>query len=186
MTGDFRVLKYQPKAVIVRLLDRKLGKLFGEGIPEDCVPLFPVASKTIEFTLDKAMKLYADPMDKTKGDTIKFKRYAFSIDTAVTYTDYFAQGVSFKGDPHFLHLGVSEKQGYRKANLLVPLSRPAVLSDVVLLHPLWPKGDHLARQNFIRMFKKSLALDPDYEAEMDRLNTLHVQTVKAHYTGLMC
>lgn len=185
MTGDFRVLKYQPKALIVRLPDRKLGKLCGDGITEDCIPLFPTNSKVIDFTLDCSMKLYADPRDTTTDKTIKFKRYAFPVDTAITYTDFFAQGVSFRGDPHFLHLGVSEKQGYRRANLLVPISRPAVLSDVVLLHPLWPRGDHTARLNIIRLFKKALTPDPDYESEMERLQQLHSNTVSTHYSSLM-
>lgn len=185
MTGAFRVLKYQPKALIVRLLDRKLGKLFGDGIPEDCVPLFPSTTKTIEFTLDRPMKLYADPMDNTVGNIIKFKRYAFLVDTALTFTDYFAQGVSFRGDPHFLHLGVSGKQGYKRANLLVPISRPARLSDLVLLHPLWADGDSAARQRIIDMIRRALKPDMDFETEMKRLDECHSKTVEKHYRELM-
>lgn len=185
MAGNFRVLKYQPKALIVRLTDRKVGSLCGKGITEDCLPLFPINSKLVTFTLPDPMKLYADPRDSTIGKTIKYKRYAFPVDTAITYTDYFAQGVSFRGDAHFLHLGINGKQGYRRANLLVPISRPAVLSDVVLLHPLWPENDEKAREKIIKQFKKALTPDPDFEAEMCRLRQLHSSTISRHYSSLM-
>jgi hypothetical protein len=185
MKGDFRVLKYQPKALIVRLPHRKLGKLCGDDIPEDCVPITPRHSKVIDFTLDCTMKIYADPQDPTTSDTIKFKRFAFPVDTAIAYTDYYAQGASFRGDPHFLHLGVGDHQGFKRGNLLVPISRPAVLSDVVILSPLWPNGDYNARQKVIQQFKSALKPDPDYQAEMERLHLKHKATMAKHYAALM-
>lgn len=185
MKGDFRVLKYQPKALIVRLPNRKVAKLCGEGIPEDCVPITPNYSKIIDFTLDCKMKLYADPNDPTIGNAIKFKRFAFPVDTALAYTDYFAQGASFRGAPHFLHLGVGGKQGFKRGNLLVPISRPAVLSDVVILSPLWPPGDYNARTKVIDQFKSALKPDPDYQAEMDSLHCKHAATMAKYYASLM-
>lgn len=185
MKGDFRVLKFQPKALIVRLPNRKVKKLCGDGIPEDCIPITPNYSKIIDFTLDCNMKLYADPRDPTTGKSIKFKRFAFPVDTALAYTDYFAQGASFRGDPHFLHLGVGGKQGFKRGNLLVPISRPAVLSDVVILSPLWTPGDHNARKKVIDQFKSALKPDPDYKAEMERLHIKHDATTAKHYSTLM-
>lgn len=185
MSGSFRVLKFPPKALFVRLPDRKLGKLCGDGVPEGCVPVAPKNSKITTVTLPFPVKLYGDKNDATVGNSISFKRHSFPVDTALAFTDYYAQGVSFRGDPHFLHLSVSQREGYRRANLLVPISRPAVLSDVILLHPLWPPGDQAARHRIVRKFKTALQPDEDYDAEMVRLHDNYNTTISKHYQRLM-
>jgi len=80
-------------------------------------------------------------------------------------------------------LNVDKKQGYLKANILVPISRPAKFSDLVLLTPLWPNGDMLARKKFLEKFHRCLQHTPDYRAEMERLNDLHEFTMDAFSDG---
>ena len=185
MEGDFRVLRFPPKALMVRLPHRKLGKLCGDGVPEGCVPIIAKPSKAVTTTLPFAVKLYANKNDATVGTAIKFKRFTFPVDTALAFTDYYAQGASFRGDPHFLHLNIAQTQGYRRANLLVPISRPAVLSDVVLLQPLWQPGDQAARHRIVRKIQTALKPDKDYKAEMERLHVNHHNTTAKHFHRLM-
>lgn len=116
---------------------------------------------------------------------VHFKRLSFPLDTALAFTDYFAQGVSFRGDPHFLHLNLPPRQTFKRANLLVPVSRPAKLSDVVLLQPLWKAGDLAERERVIRMISGAMKFDPDYTAELDRLQQKADETRDALYASLM-
>lgn len=185
LTGDFWSLKYRPKAIIVRLPHRKLGKLCGPGITEDCVPVMETLSGGVKCKLPTFTKLYKEPRDKTMDMYVNFKRLSFPLDTALAFTDYFAQGVSFRGDPHFLHLNLPPRQTFKRANLLVPVSRPAKLSDVVLLQPLWKTGDVSERERVIKMISGALKFDPDYTAEMDRLQQKATETRDALYPTLM-
>ena len=185
LTGEFWVLKYPPVSIMVRIVDRKLGKMCGDGVPEDCVPVMPKSSSPVTITLPFPVKLYHDAKDKTIGSKVTIKRKDFGLDCALVFTDYYGQGQSFRGIPHFLHLNVAKTQGYQKANLLVPLSRPSRLSDVVLVHPLWSPGDSAARDNIIGKIQRALTPDKDYVAEMDRLTTKHSTTIDSHFQRLM-
>lgn len=185
LSGDFWTLKYRPKAIIVRLPHRQLGKLCGPGITEDCVPVMETLSGGVKCKLPSLTKLYKEPRDKTMDMFVHFKRLSFPLDTALAFTDYFAQGVSFRGEPHFLHLNLPPRQSFKRANLLVPVSRPAKLSDVVLLQPLWQAGDLKERDRVIEMISNALKRDPDLTAELDRLESKADQTRDKFYVSLM-
>jgi hypothetical protein len=130
-----------PKAIIVNVDGRDHGDLFAPLAADGGLPVFPMNSKdAMSHTWDGCdLKLYADPTDATTGRRISYRRTGIPLDTAITFTDYYAQGQSFKGMPHFLHLNTTIKP-WNKANLLVPISRAATWADVHLAHPLWPEG----------------------------------------------
>lgn len=180
MTGDFHVLKYPPVAIMVSIVGRDITGLFQAPVPPNCIPIFPKFSQT--FTVDWSktsvqIKLYKDKNDLESANKFSVRRTSFPLETALTFTDFFAQGQSFKGAPHLLHLNIGQREAYKKANILVPVSRPANLSDLKLAHPLWPTGDGRERERIIDKFYKALQPSPDYEAEMKRLTALHTKTM---------
>jgi hypothetical protein len=107
LLGDFWVLKFPPKAIMVNIVGRKLGNMCGKSVPKDCIPVTMKLSKAMNITLPFSIKLYADVNNTTTGKTITLKRSAFGLDCALVFTDYFSQGQSFRGAPHFLHLNVA-------------------------------------------------------------------------------
>jgi hypothetical protein len=107
------------------------------------------------------------------------------MDPVNTFTDYYAQGQSFKGAPHFLHFHVDKGSPWTKANLLVPISRAATWSDVKLAHPLWNAGDSDKRAAIIKSMSNALAPKPAYVAELARLQECHQNTYNMFYDNLM-
>ena len=185
-TGDMWILRRHPIAVMVRIDGRATGAMFDDSVPSGCVPVFPKANlKAINYSFPVAVKLFRDPADTTMSASVCIKRTGFPLSPGVTFTDFYAQGQSFKGAPHLLHLNVPAGQGWRRANLLVPISRPAAWSHVKLAHPLWPTGDRAARDAVIKRLTTALESDPDYDAEMTRLNALHCLTRDTYYEDLM-
>jgi hypothetical protein len=186
LQGDFWTLKYPPQAIIVRIDGRDTGDMFGDPVPSGCVPVFPIKSQdTMKHDWGRDLRLYASAHDNTKGSSITYKRFGFPMDPVNTFTDYYAQGQSFKGAPHFLHLHVDKGSPWTKANLLVPISRAATWSDVKLAHPLWNAGDNDKRAAIIKSMSNALAPKPAYVAELARLEECHQNTYNVFYDNLM-
>lgn len=187
LTGDFRVLHYPPKAIMVSIVGRNVADLFDDPVPANCIPVFPKHSTTFLVDWSKTslpIKLYKDVKDLTTANKFSVRRTSFPLEPALTFTDFFAQGQSFKGDPHLLHLNIGKTEGYKKANILVPVSRPANLDDLKLANPLWPAGDRKERARVIKKIANALKPDRHYEAEMARLQDLHNRTWAAFHTTL--
>ena len=184
--GDFWTLKYPPIAVIVRIDGRDVGDMFGAPVPTGCVPVFPIRSKKpMSHDWGRTLRLYAAANDNTRATSVSFNRIGMPIDPAVTFTDFYAQGQSFKGAPHFLHLNISSGAPWNKANLLVPISRAATWSDVKLAHPLWNAGDTSQRNRVIGHITNALRPKPSYVTELVRLEALHRATHNIFYDALM-
>ena len=118
------------------------------------------------------MQLYKDRMDI--GETLTIERLGLLLGLGYTFTDFFAQGLSFKQAAFFIHLWI--KSGKLSAgNIRVPLTRPSSLDDIRLLAPLFttPKEKEAIVQKFMNAFKP----DPAYVAEMERLKVLHDATL---------
>lgn len=176
--GDFHVLKYPPIAIMVSIEGRDLSGLFKDPVPPNCIPVFPKHSDTFVVDWSKTsinIKLYEDRNDLESANKFSVRRTGFPLEVALAFTDFFAQGQSFKGAPHLLHLNIGKRESYKKANILVPVSRPATLSDLKLAHPLWSNDEERGR--VIAKFATALKPCPDYLAEMERLRMLHEDTM---------
>ena len=101
------------------------------------------------------------------------------------FSDVYAQGVSFKRDKWLLHITPPPTGRLSKANLLVPLSRPSLWSDLHLLQPLWPEGDMAARDKVIATVRKALIPSQDYLAEILRLEVVAAATKQRLYSHMM-
>ena len=185
LTGDFRVLRFPPKAVMVQIPGRDMGARFGDHLPRDCIPVVP--KRTGKFKVDWGynLKLYHDPSDLTSAKGVSIVRTGIPLETALTFTDYFAQGQSFRGEPHFLHLNIGERDSYRKANMLVSVSRVSRLSELRLLHPLFDPDIPATRSRFVARLESAFRPNKDYVADMKRLDELSKQTHQRHYDRLM-
>lgn len=177
--GAFWILRRQPVAIIVRIDGRDFGELFGDAVPAGCLPIFPRRSTSpTTYNWGFPVKLFDDAKDTAYGTSIQAVRTGFPIETTMTFTDHYAQGQSFAGAPHLLHLTLPERQSYHRANLLVPLSRPATLDDVHLACPLYRTASQ--REQTIKKWTRALTLSDDYKTEMTRLTELSQQTKRLH------
>jgi hypothetical protein len=175
--GDFRVLKYPPKLLLVEPVGRDIGMLCGPTFPSNTIPL-EMETFTEEVKLPTEMKIFRNGGQMVRDFILQ--RKAHPIESVITFTDYYSQGSSFKGYPTFLHLGTNGKGSYKRGNFLVPLSRPSDINDVVLLEPLWPPNDTTARERFIRKFRNAIKPHEESEREMDRLQRVMYETVRRH------
>ena len=186
LTGDFRVLHYPPIAIMVSIVGRDVTGMFDAPVPANCIPVFPKHSATFVVDWSKTsmpLKVYKDKNDLATANKFSVRRTSFPVEPALTFTDFFAQGQSFKGAPHLLHLNIGKTEAYKKANILVPVSRPANLSDLKLANPLWPAGDTSERARVVKKMANALKPDRHYEAEMERLQHLHHRTWSAFHHG---
>ena len=120
------------------------------------------------------MALYQDSINI--GEELTIERLGLLLGLGYTFTDFFAQGVSFKKAAWFIHLFLTGRGNRLCAgNIRVPLTRPGSLDDVCLLAPLYSneKEKEALVQKFILAFKP----DPAYVAEMARLEALQVGTI---------
>jgi hypothetical protein len=117
--------------------------------------------------------------------TCKLRRFGFPIDNAICNTDFYAEGMTFGNVPHLLSLNVGPKQGYQRANILVPVSRHSVMSEMHLVAPLWPPHDDTRRRRIVDAFVHMLKPDDDYEHDIDRMWRLHTECEAKHYEELM-
>lgn len=118
------------------------------------------------------MPLYQDSIDI--GESLTIERLGLLLGLGYTFTDFFAQGLSFKQAAYFIHLSIQSGR-LSAGNIRVPLTRPSSIDDIRLLAPLFknPKEKEAIVQKFINAFKP----DPAYVAEMERLKGLHDATV---------
>ena len=118
------------------------------------------------------IQLYKDRMEV--GETLTIERQGLVLGLGYTFTDFFAQGLSFKRAAFFIHLWIQSGR-LSAGNIRVPLTRPSSLDDLCLLAPLYnnPKEKEAIVRKFINAFKP----DPAYVAEMARLKVLHDATL---------
>ncbi len=128
----------------------------------------------INLSLPEPTQLYEG--DAELGTSVKVVRRGFPLESASAVTDYFAQGVSFRGEPHLLHLNVPPNGKMTRANLLVPVSRPSLYSQLHLLAPLWPHGDLAARAKLIGKVHEALKPNRHLQMETARLQELAEET----------
>jgi hypothetical protein len=178
--GNFRVLRYLPKYILVQPFEINNGDLCGTTFPPNTIPL--EADKFTEtVNLPCTMKVFDDSSSMSKEFVLH--RKCHPVESVVTFTDYYSQGLSFKGQPTFLHLGI-DKGRYSRGNFLVPLSRPACIEDVVLLQPLWGPEDRAGQEAFLRKFKTAIQPNQENENEMIRYAAVMNDTVAKHLTRL--
>ena len=171
---------------------RDVTGIFDAPVPSHCIPVHPKHSATFQVDWSKTsmpLKLFNDKNDLTTAHKFCVRRISFPVEPTLTFTDFFAQGHSFKGAPHLLHLNISKTEAYKKANIIVPVSRPAAanVSDVKLANPLWPAGNTAERVRVVKkmaiFFAMANALMPDrhHEAEMAGLQHMHERTWAAFH-----
>lgn len=167
----YRTLRFLPIAVIVRPEGHAAVNLRLSSWPKGCVPIERV-KKAARYVLKlpKAVKLYRG--DDTEGNVVTVNRIGFRLEVANAVTDVFAQGMSFRGAPYVLHLNIPPDGKLHRANLLVPISRPSLFSQLHLLAPLYSVGDKATRSSVIQKVYNTLKPDPHLVAEMQRLRAL--------------
>lgn len=182
--GPCHVLRYMPFAIIVRPHGPELPRLSElrlQGVPAGCIPIVP-QRHTFAVQLPEKMRVFEDKDDELSK--LRVRRVGVSLDIANAVTDYFSQGMSFKGEPYLLHITPPPTGKLLRANLLVPVSRPSVYSQLRLLAPLWPPGDGAARARVVDRVHRALAVDPHYKAEMNRLRSLAADTLRRADAGV--
>lgn len=172
-TKPYRVLRYMPLAIAVVPDGGSTSHLHLPGWPKGCIPV-EQESSTFKLKLPAPTPLFKNEAEE--GTVVSIRRRGFSLDMANAVTDFFAQGVSFRGEPHMLHLNIPPDGHLSRANILVPVSRPSLFSQLHLLAPLWPDGDLAARSKVIMKVHSALKPNPHHVAEMDRLRELAKKT----------
>ena len=170
--NDLHVLRYPPLAVMVCPEGLTMASMSPGLLVDNCVPVMQAtASFTVRFP--EPMVMYKDAADNTPREyTISIKRVGIPLDHAMAVTDFYAQGVSFKKDPFFCHINPPPDSSIRRANILVPVSRPSLWDALHLVAPLWPKGDVQERKRVIQAFMRAVKPRPEYVKEMARLHDL--------------
>ncbi len=87
------------------------------------------------------------------------------------------QGASFKDELWVVDLTVPHN-GLRRAGLFVVLTRFKDVESILLLRPLWERGDNYKRKKVINAFVKACKLSPDLKAELE-LQQHNFQRTKA-------
>ena len=181
--GNVRMLRYPPLAVIVRPDSPIPEGMAGEGVlPVGCIP---VMSKAVHFSLKfpDARMLFRDDTDEV-GYEVRVKRVCIPLDHAMAVTDFYAQGMSFKGDAFLIHLTPPHgSAGIERPNVLVCTSRPSDWFDFHLLAPLWPPGNLKERERVITALHRALRPRPEFVAEMARLRLL-AKATRDEFWGL--
>ena len=173
LSKPFRLLAYPPKAIFVKPDGPDIGDVCkGQaGCPRDCIPISQVCRTFPVSWTSHARLLFENTLEL--GNAVNVRRQGIPLSLAYCVTDYFAQGMSFKGLPWLIHLALPDSSPvFSKANILVPLSRPSLWSELKLLTPLWPDGDEEAKAKFITKVRNALKPNVDYKAEMDRAKEL--------------
>ena len=173
LSKPYRVLRYPPLAVVVKPEGFGAASLRLSSWPRGCIPVEPQKVR-INLSLPEPTQLYEG--DAELGTSVKVVRRGFPLESASAVTDYFAQGVSFRGEPHLLHLNVPPDGKMTRANLLVPVSRPSLYSQLHLLTPMWPHGDLAARAKVIRKVHEALKPNAHLQMETARLQALAEET----------
>ena len=179
--SQFRMLKHPPRFIVVEVPGRNFGQMCGETFKANHLPVEP-KQFTHVVQLPHAMTVFQG--DTSMTQEFKLTRTAPPIECVITFTDYYSQGISFKNNAHFLHLSITGRRPFNRGNLLVPLSRPSRLEDVVLLHPLWEPGDTQGRVNFVERLKKAIGPSAEADAERARFRRLYDSTIERRITTM--
>jgi hypothetical protein len=124
-----------------------------------------------------------------------------SIGMGYVFTDYYAQGASWKGDPYLLHLklpppgkkidevngkAAKENMGssFKAGNLRVPLTRAGDMDGINLVAPMWRPGDDVEEARVVDNIYRALLPSEDYIAENARMKVLDVST-KERFSHLL-
>jgi hypothetical protein len=194
LSKPYRILRYLPIAIYVEPNGLPLGDLCGEGCPTNCIPITPTRSSQISVDFPHEVMIHPsspaeggrDARHSVIGTKVAVYRHGFMLESANVVTDYFAQGMSFRGTPNLLHITPPPGQGQRlnRGNILVTVSRPSLLSELNLLTRLWREGDDADKARVIGAVKAALIPSKDYLAEKVRLHALSVATWEHHYERL--
>jgi hypothetical protein len=181
-----RMLRYIPRAIMVRPYGPPLGPLCGADMPDGCIPVEPAT-----VVIDPE---YPGPMevDGVKYNGVSIQRKGMPLAEARVHTDYYSQGMSFKGDKWIVDMRVPSDGQFHRASILVILTRYSSWDDVILLHPLWPAGDADERQRVIDKYYATTQ-DPAFlelVMDIDRIKHLAVCTARdarcSHPPGCDC
>jgi hypothetical protein len=142
--------------------------------PINCIPMTPEKGyfevKCGKGKIPSNIRLFEGSLEPCLDTVLKMCRTGVHLYPAYAVTDFFAQGMSFRGDPWLLHLSLpDEGKKFTRANLLIPISRPSLWSQLKLLTPLWPFGK---KREFIEAVRKALKPDPDLLKEMERAEAI--------------
>jgi hypothetical protein len=190
LSQPFRCLKFLPVVIMVEPDGLPLGNLCGSFVPENCIPVKPVTSPKFQIQFPRPTLLMpgtADGQGPVVGTSLYVHRTGIPLESANAVTDFFAQGCSFRGQPHLVHITPPPGRGQRlnQGNLLVPISRPSLWSELKLLSPLWQPGDEAGKARVLAVVKKALIPSPDYLAEKKQLQDLHDYTYETFYPQYM-
>jgi hypothetical protein len=185
LSKPYRFLKYPPLCIYVKPDGPPIGdvcrsQVAGAPCPPDCIPMTPM-QKSFNVKAMTSRQTEGIPEDVQIFDELPFlrlekyeltiKRKGISLQLAYCVTDYFAQGMSFRGAPWLLHLSLPDNRAvFSRANLLIPLSRPSLWSQLKLLTPLWPPDKPSAKDKYLKAVMEALKPDEEYLAEMARAN----------------
>ncbi len=194
LSRPYRVLRYLPVAIHVEPNGLPLGDLCGDGSPTNCIPVTPVKSARIPVSFPHKTLIHP-PTPAREGteyrpphfhNKVTVQRHGFMLESANAVTDYFAQGMSFRGKPNLLHITPPPGAGnhYNRGNLLVTVSRPSLKSELNLLTPMWRPGDDDDKQRVIKSVMDALTPSDNYLAEKARLQSLSMATWDKHYERL--
>ena len=210
LSRPFRMLHYPPLAIYVQPEGPPIGDVCG-GIA-DCPPnCIPIPRKTVNFTVSwKGLLPYFEDGEE-KGSALSVRRTGIPLAMSYAVTgkwfaslvrichtastekitvffmcaDYYAQGMSFKGDPWLLHLALPDnRRSFSRANIIVPLTRPSKWSQLKLLSPLWT--DAKGKAAYVTQFMSALKVHEGYVAEMKLANSLaKSEEMRQRYLDLM-
>jgi hypothetical protein len=115
-------------------------------------------------------KFAATPPDPDKtATTVSVSRTGFAMHMGYAVTDFFAQGMSFRGDPFLMDLRPPPTGRFVAGSIRVAVTRPSSMADLHLLAPLYPPGDMPARAVVVNQYMRALAPNTPYNNEMVRL-----------------
>jgi hypothetical protein len=133
----------------------------------------PVAKKGVQKKVAPkkgTRKVLATPLDPaTTASTVSIHRTGFAVHMGYAVTDFFSQGMSFRGDPFLMDLRPPPTGRFVAGSIRVAVTRPSSMADLHLLAPLYPPGDMQARAVVVNQYMRTLAQNTPYNDEMTRL-----------------
>ena len=176
LSQPVRVLSYHPLAIHVEPWGEPLGDVCRDaaGCPVNCIPVEPVNVSGASMTFPKTI----DAGDgTTMSPDLAFTRRGFPLVLAYAVTDYFAQGMSFKGACWILHLSPPPSGHFKRPSVLVPLTRYRHWGEVRSLCPLWSQSANEEDKQAVKdKFVACARVSPDLVAEMRRLKQAAIAT----------
>jgi hypothetical protein len=181
LSQPFRLLRHAPAAVWVQPCESPapIGTVAGSVGPPDCIPMLLESASS-----NRPIQLPENDRPEIGGVVIasySCKRHGFQLGDGYCVTDYYAQGLSFRGDAWLAHLCVPERGALQRASVLVTLTRFADWDRVLAWTPLWqPTATSDDIRAVVDAFHRASRPSPDLLAEVRRLNDL-AQRTRATY-----